>query len=183
MLEKLHELDREFLLYINNFGLVNHDGFWLFVTNPISWLPLYLAILIVLWFRFTPSKFYSIFLQILLVLFACGFVTYLVKISVGRLRPEHIESFKDQLRVLSHPVSYSFFSGHTAISFAVTTFVVLVLGEKTKWSYLFFVWPILFSYSRMYLGVHYPSDIIAGALVGVSIALLVYKFVYIGKKE
>ena len=179
MLEKLLELDRELLLYINKFGIVDHDGFWLFVTNPISWLPLYLGILIAIWFYFTPSKFYSIFLQILLILFVCGLATYLVKISVGRLRPEHLLSFKNHLRVLTYPTSFSFFSGHAANSFAVTTFVVLVLRKKTKWSYLFFIWPLLFAYSRMYLGVHYPSDIFIGTLVGVSIALLIYKYVYL----
>lgn len=179
MLEKLLELDRELLLYINNLGIVNHDGFWLFITNPISWIPLYLAILIVLWFHFTPSKFYTVFLQLLLVLLVCGLVTYLVKITVGRLRPEHLEIFKDQLRVLSQPNTHSFFSGHAANSFAVTTFVVLVLREKNKWCYLFFIWPLLFSYSRLYLGVHYPSDILVGTLVGVSIALLAYRYLYL----
>lgn len=182
MLEKLLELDRALLLYINNFGVVDHDGFWLFVTNPISWLPLYLAILIVIWFYFTPSKFYTVFLHMLLVLLVCGLATYIVKISVGRVRPEHLVSLQNKLRVLSFPTSYSFFSGHAANSFAITTFVQLVLREKTKWVYLLFIWPILFAYSRMYLGVHYPSDILIGTLVGVLIAWVIYRFVYLKNK-
>lgn len=178
MLEKLLEFDRKLLLYINNFGIENHDGFWLFITNPISWLPLYLGILAVIWFYFNPTKFYNIFLHILLVLLICGLATYLVKNAVGRLRPEFLDSFQNQLRVLSHPSSHSFFSGHSANSFAVITFVVLVLREKTKWSYLLYIWPLLFAYSRMYLGVHYPSDILIGTLVGILIVYLVYKFIY-----
>src|SRR5690606_10662372 len=179
MLEKLLELDRKLLLYINNFGIVDHDGFCLFITNHISWLPLYLAILIVIWFYFTPTKFYTIFLQILLVLLVCGLATFLVKITVGRLRPEHLVDLQNKLRVLSYPTSYSFFSGHAANSFAITTFVVLVLRQKTKWSYLFYFWPLLFTYSRMYLGVHYPSDILMGTLVGVLIAWIIYKYIYL----
>jgi|SRR5690606_2446976 len=183
MLEKLLEFDRKLLLYINNFGIENQDGFWIFITNPISWLPLYLGILAVIWLYFNPTKFYNIFLQVLLVLLVCGLTTYLVKISIGRLRPEFLDSFQNHLRVLSHPTSHSFFSGHAANSFAIATFVVLVLREKTKWAYLIFIWPLLFSYSRMYLGVHYPSDILVGTLVGILIAYLVYKYVYLKKKN
>lgn len=181
MLEKLLEFDRKLLLYINNFGIENHDGFWLFITNPISWLPLYLGILAILWYYFTPSKFYTVFLQIVLTLSICALSTYFVKIGVGRLRPELSEGFGGQLRVLSHPDSLSFFSGHAANSFAVVTYLVLILRKKTRWLYLLYIWPMLFSYSRMYLGVHYPSDILTGLIVGVLIAFLVYKYIYLPK--
>jgi|GEM_PF-6971917 len=53
--------------------------------------------------------------------------------------------------------------------------MVLALRKYSKWTYLFFIWPFLFSYSRIYVGVHYPSDIIIGALVGLILAVIVHK--------
>ena len=61
--------------------------------------------------------------------------------------------------------------------------MVLVLREKTKWVYLFFLWPLIFVTSRIYVGVHYPSDIFVGALVGTVFAFLFYKLCKLALKH
>ena len=97
------------------------------------------------------------------------------KAAVARLRPNNVTDLADVIRILQTPDNYSFFSGHASSSFVVTTFLVLTLREKYKWIYIMYLWPILFIMSRIYVGVHYPGDILVGAFVGTVIAFLFYK--------
>ena len=100
-----------------------------------------------------------------------------------RIRPNNIDSLYCVLRVLKHPTSYSFFSGHASSSFCIVVYLVLCIRKLNPWVYLSFIWPILFAGSRIYVGVHYPSDLIMGALVGGVLALLGYwGSVYVAKK-
>jgi len=91
------------------------------------------------------------------------------------VRPNNVESLQEVIRILQEPTYYSFVSGHTSTSMAITTFMVLILRHRYKWVYIFYLWPILFATSRVYVGVHYPSDLAAGAFVGVIIAIIIYK--------
>jgi undecaprenyl-diphosphatase len=102
------------------------------------------------------------------------FLTDLTKEFVGRLRPNNAGELADLIRILQKPNSFSFFSGHASTSFAITTFVILSLRKYTRWIYLSLLWPSLFVLSRIYVGVHYPSDIIVGAGFGVLMALIFY---------
>jgi undecaprenyl-diphosphatase len=104
--------------------------------------------------------------------------TDLTKELVGRLRPNNSEPLSQLVRILQRPTDYSFFSGHASSSFVITTFVFLSVRKFNKWILLAYLWPLLFVVSRIYVGVHYPSDIIAGALAGVLVAFLFY---YISK--
>ncbi len=103
-------------------------------------------------------------------------LTTVVKTYVARLRPNNEPLLHDLIRVLQEPHNFSFFSGHAASSFSVTTFVVLSLRGMYKWVYIFYIWPILFASSRIFVGVHYPGDILVGAGVGVLMAGFVYHF-------
>lgn len=113
----------------------------------------------------------------LIVTFAVTFLfTSIVKDYVARLRPNNVEAFAELIRILQKPSNYSFFSGHASSSFSVTTFMVLALRKFTKWIYLAYLWPLIFVMSRIYVGVHYPSDIFVGALVGTVFAFILYYF-------
>ena len=102
------------------------------------------------------------------------FFTGFVKDYVARLRPNNVEALGELIRILQKPTNYSFFSGHASSSFAITTFMVLVLRKFTNWIYLAYIWPLIFVMSRIYVGVHYPSDIFVGALVGTLFAFFFY---------
>jgi undecaprenyl-diphosphatase len=102
------------------------------------------------------------------------FIRDLTKEYVARLRPNNAANLSDLIRLLHKPTKYSFFSLHASSSFAITTFVVLSLRKFYKHVYLFYLWPLLFVLNRIYVAVHYPSDILVGALVGTSIALLMH---------
>jgi len=94
---------------------------------------------------------------------------------VQRLRPNNNIAINTFIRIVKDPSSYSFFSGHSSSSFSITTLIVLFLRKKVKWSWVFYTWPLLFAYSRIYVGVHYPLDILVGTLVGISSGILFYK--------
>ena len=79
------------------------------------------------------------------------------------------------LRTFSYkPGGYSFWSGHASLSSAFTVFIVFLLRNRTKLIYLLFIFPVIFGYSRIYLGVHYPADVLCGALLGIIIAKIVF---------
>ncbi len=117
---------------------------------------------------------FRIFTLLALVVFVLT-LTHLTKISVARLRPNNTMGLNALIRILHSPTDYSFFSGHAASSFSLTVLMFLFLRKKTGWVLLFFIWPILFALSRIYVGVHYPLDIIAGAFVGTLFGVVFYK--------
>ncbi|MGY8915678.1 MAG: phosphatase PAP2 family protein [Flavobacteriales bacterium] len=99
----------------------------------------------------------------------------MTKEFVARLRPNNNEEINTIIRILRSPTGYSFFSGHASSSFSITTLVFLFLRPKFKWAWVFYIWPLLFTFSRIYVGVHYPVDILVGAMVGILSALMFYK--------
>lgn len=175
MFEQLKEWDRELFIYLNGLGIERLDSFWIFITQEENWIPLYLIFIILIFLAYKKKQVF-----IVLIGFLCSFlvtfgVTRFIKASVARVRPNNVESLQEVIRILQEPTYYSFVSGHTSTSMAITTFMVLILRHRYKWVYLFYLWPILFATSRVYVGVHYPSDLAAGAFVGVIIAIIIYK--------
>lgn len=175
MLEKLQEWDRQLFVFLNNLGIERYDTFWIFVTNPRHWIPLYILFFALFFIAYNWKKaaFTSLFL--LASVFTTWGFTNLVKGFFTRLRPNNNPDLVDLIRVLQEPTNYSFFSGHSSTSFCATTFVVLALREKWKWIYVAYIWPFIFVLSRIYVGVHYPGDIFVGMIVGILMAILFHK--------
>lgn len=172
MWEQLAQWDREAFVFLNNLGVEDYDAFWIFITQPRHWIPLYVVFIgLLLWFLGWKKGFLATFFLICDVLTTVGF-TGLVKANVARLRPGNQPLLENLIRVVQEPHNFSFFSGHAASSFTVTTFMVLALQRQFKWVYIFYIWPVLFALSRIFVGVHYPADILVGAGVGIIIALL-----------
>jgi len=102
-------------------------------------------------------------------------LTVFIKNSFERLRPNRDPSINEIIRILKNNKSFSFVSGHATTSTAVSLFIYLTLKKNFKYTLLFFIWPLLFAYSRIYIGVHFPIDVISGAFLGVLIGWLFYK--------
>jgi undecaprenyl-diphosphatase len=175
MLEGLLEVDTRLFLYLNNLGTTSWDGFWLLVTNKYSAIPLYL--LLIGWsFRTFGVKTAALIVvaAVLLVVFTDQ-VTNVFKYSVKRLRPCHNDNLLGSFRLVKETCGgyYSYFSGHASNSMAVAVFFGLIF--KRLWRFvpvLLVLWSLLVGYSRIYIGVHYPLDVLSGfAFGGISGAL------------
>lgn len=177
MLDFLNELDQQVFLFLN--GL--HNGFFDFImwwfSDKLIWIPLYL-----LFFYFLIKKYgwetVAILLSLALLIALTDQVSGFIKDTVARFRPSHNPEIKEQVRTLHGYLggNYGFVSSHAANSFALAFFLAKFLKPKSAFLVPFlFVWASAVSYSRIYLGVHYPGDIIGGALLGLVLAWLITK--------
>ena len=173
--DEIIQYDKDLLVFINGLGTENWDSFWLTVTNQLSWIPLYLLFFYWIFKSLGWKKGIGlILLTALLVTFSDQFTVFL-KNYFERLRPNRDPSINEVIRILKNNSSYSFVSGHATTSSAVTLLMHLTLKKYYKFTLLFFIWPLLFSYSRMYIGVHFPIDVMVGAMLGLLLGYLFYK--------
>lgn len=174
MLDEILQWDRETLIYLNSLGIEKYDLFWLIVTNIYTWIPLFLFFFILIFWKYTKKEAIYVTLTVIGLIIFILVATDLTKDFFGRLRPNNNTEINSIIRILKNPPSFSFFSGHAASSFSITTIIVLFLRRKVKWSWVFYLWPLLFALSRIYVGVHYPIDIIVGAVIGAISAVVFY---------
>lgn len=176
MIERLIEKDHELFLFLNNLGNENWDWFWLAVTDKWTAIPLY-AVLVFLLFKKFGWKFTLMLLVcVTLLITTTDQLGNLFKDGFQRLRPCGQEGVKEFTRmVAAYCGKYGYFSAHASNSFGVAIFLGLVFKEyfpKLIWFLL--LWASIVAYSRIYLGVHYPGDIITGALIGSFFGFLYY---------
>ncbi|NKI28422.1 phosphatase PAP2 family protein [Arenibacter sp. 6A1] len=175
MFEKLLEWDRNSFIFLNNLGIEGYDLFWSSITNFSTWIPLFVLFLVLIFKNYPKKEALSMFITIIGTVILIAIVTGVVKEMIARLRPADNDELKSLIRVLVDPYGFSFFSGHAASSFGITTIVYLFLKEKINWGLIFYIWPLLFVFSRIYVGVHYPLDLIVGAMVGILFAVFSYR--------
>lgn len=178
MLQQLINWDKKCFVFLNNLGSPFFDGFWLKATKEIYWLPLFLFIFYLLYKNkgLKTTLYTLLFVAVLILLsdqLANGF-----KHGFKRLRPCNDLEIQSLIRVVKSSHSYSYFSAHASNSMAVSLFIFMILKKYYKYLYLLFIWPLIFAYSRIYLGLHFPLDIISGYIAGVVLSYLWYK-VYI----
>jgi len=177
LLNPLIEYDKQLLLYLHSKGSITWDSFWIFITNPLHWIWLFFVIYIFGFkiFGFKKTTAISVFIA-LSGITSLWFVNG-IKNLVQRLRPINDTSINDSLRVLIEQNDFSFVSGHSTVSFTIAFLSFWILKKHYKHAYIFFLFPILFAYSRIYLAVHYPIDIVVGMVLGFIMALLFYKLI------
>lgn len=175
MLNKLLEWDKEIFVYLNNLGIEEYDTFWTVATEIISWTPLFILFFVLIMMAYPKKEALYRSLTVLILLLLVLLLTDITKDFFERLRPNNNEQLQHLIRILKKPTSFSFFSGHAATSFSITTLVVLFLRKKIGWVWILYLWPLIFSFSRIYVGVHYPFDILTGTSIGIVLALIFYK--------
>jgi undecaprenyl-diphosphatase len=183
MIESILDLDKQLLIYLNSLGSEQWDGLWLIITNQLYWTPLFVFIFYLVIRSFGWKKGGFVILSMILLVALSDQFTNLIKDSVMRLRPNNDPSINDRLRTLINPQSYSFYSGHAATSTIFAMYTVLILRKKYKQICYILLFPLIFSYSRLYLGVHFPIDIICGILAGTLLANLYYRLFVLADKK
>lgn len=180
MLDFLLHLDRTVFLYLNNLGSEQWDGLWLLITKQLNWIPIFLI------FFYLIFKHYGwrhalliIGMVALLILITDQTTNQFFKFRFERLRPGSDPALEGLMRAVKTSHTFSFISGHASNSMAACFFLYTILKSRVKYIKIMFLWPLIFAYSRIYLGLHYPGDILVGYIWGILMALLVlqlYKF-------
>ena len=182
-IDTIIQADQELLVYLNNFGNTNWDSFWLYITKASHWIPMFLIWIFLLIKNFGWKQGLFFFFFMAAVGGLSDQLVNLIKYSFERPRPCWQEGVMEQIRILKCTHSFSFVSGHATTSMALTSFFFLLNKDKMKWAAIFYIWPLLFAYSRIYMGKHYPADITCGYLLGITEAILYLKLAkYIAQK-
>jgi len=180
MLEKLQQLDRQVFIYLNGLGSETFDPMWEIITKQTSWIPIFAIILYLTFKRLGAKHAFLIIGMITVLLLITDQTTNLIKFTVQRLRPGNNPELAGLIRSVQNRKSFSFISGHASNSMAVAFFLYKVLHPYIKYMGFFFIWPLIFAYSRIYLGLHYPGDILMGYAFGLFTGWLVLKlYIYL----
>lgn len=175
LLEFLDQVDKELLLFLHRQSSPLLDVLWAGITEKYNWIPLYLVLIIALFRQFGWQAMYSVIAVILLVIVSDQITSSFMKPFFGRYRPCHDPEIGHLVRIVTKcGGSFGFVSSHASNSFSVTTFFILLFSRTHRYAWWLLIWPLLFSYSRIYLGVHYPLDVLGGALVGIILGYLAY---------
>lgn len=181
MIEWIQHIDSTLILLINHANTPFWDEFMWIVSEKLTWFPLYLLLFILVYKKYSLKHAIWFTVFGLAAVGFCDFTTtYGVKNTVMRLRPSHNPALSSQLHfyaIDAHNLykggNYGFFSGHAANSMLIALMFIQQLKEQSKYLIpLLLFWVALVCYSRMYLGVHYPSDILCGLIWGTLIAFL-----------
>lgn len=175
MFEKIISLDKKLLVFLNGLGSESFDGLWLIITKQLYWTPFFLLIFYLLYKKIGWKNLFIIIGFIAVLILVCDQTANLFKNSFHRLRPCNDPEIKDIIRVVKSSPSFSFFSGHAANSMATTVFVFFLFRKYYKYAFLLFLFPLIFAYSRIYLGLHFPTDILTGYTFGATFGFIFYK--------
>ena len=178
MLEEILHMDHEAFLFLNNIGSPAWDGFWLFMTGKWSSIPLYLVLLVLTGRLLGLKKTLVLLVTVALLITVCDQLSNFFKLGVGRLRPCYDPELSGLFRLVKASCGgkFGYFSAHAANSFAAAAFFAHLFRPKYAFmAWVLILWAGVVAYSRVYIGVHFPLDVLSGALVGTLMGWLFFR--------
>ena len=183
LIETIKQLDTSLFFIINQHHNPFFDKLMYWCSDKYFWIPLYAFFLFLIFKNNTSKKSFLIVLfMIVLVVLTDQISVELFKENFKRYRPCHNLNIKDLIHLVGDGCGglYGFVSSHATNTAGIATFLFLVFRKKfPKYSWLVFIWAALNSYSRVYVGVHYPADVLVGSLLGMAIGFFTF---YLFKK-
>jgi undecaprenyl-diphosphatase len=177
MIEVLNRIDQQWLLWLNGHNSTFFDHVMYFISGKYEWIPLYAVILGFIIWKYRWKSLWIILAVVVLITLSDQ-IANLLKSGIKRPRPCRDHEIGHLVHLVNNYCggAFGFVSGHAANSFALATFVSLLFRKKWVTTGLL-IWAVLLSYSRIYLGAHYPGDVICGALLGLLLGWAVYYLV------
>jgi undecaprenyl-diphosphatase len=163
------DLDRDLFLFFNGLHTGWLDPVMMLLTQTQFWTPLYLFLIYLIFKNFRNEGWFVLAGVLVTILLADQITASLMKPFFARLRPSHEPSLAGLVHLVDGYAGgkYGFASSHAANTFGVAWFIWKLFRTHYSWIWVMFIWCTLMTYTRIYLGVHYPGDVVVGALVGV----------------
>lgn len=185
MLEQILRYERDVFFALNGSDSVYLDYFmWLFSSKQV-WIPLAVLILVVLCYKKNWKEIIFVLLAITLVITLCDqFASHFCKPFFARFRPTSHPDFMNEVDTVFGYRSgkYGFISSHAANAFGFATFTAMLFRNKF-YTYTIMIWGIVTAYTRVYLGVHFISDVVCGAMAGFIFGFIVFKLYKRARKK
>lgn len=178
---KIQDMDMQVLSLFNGSDNIMLDQMVQILTSGLTWIPLYVMLFFVVMRNNETMGQIALVVgsAIFCVLFADGLVDGIIKQLAERWRPSDDPTFKYMVQVVDdiRPKGYSFCSAHAANTMSLAVFFSLLIRSKML-TITLVIWSLINCWTRLYLGVHYPSDILCGMIVGIIVGILVYLLYY-----
>jgi len=183
-MEYLKTLDTQLFLFLNGLHNEFFDFIMFWLSNTFIWIPFYALIIFLIIRHYKSDSVLILFFLIFAIVLCDQSASHFIKVLVERLRPSHEPSLAGLVHLSQAGPGglYGFVSSHAANVFGLAVFICLTLDKSFKiLKYFLFIWAFIVSYSRIYNGVHYPGDVLGGAILGSFISYLMYKLYLISK--
>jgi undecaprenyl-diphosphatase len=175
MIDFFKNIDTQLFLFLNGCHNSFFDKVMWQISSIIFWVPFYMVLIGVIIYKYRQQSVYIILSLALVVLISDQLSSSVIKPLVERLRPSHDSSLEGLVHFVNEYKGgmFGFVSSHAANTFGLAMFLSLLFRNRYFSVFIFF-WAALVSYSRIYLGVHYPGDIVGGAIIGIASAWFVF---------